>query len=97
MAYITAQKLVNQMAAYHLDLAAWNFGIQEENHFTDDELAVFPGHAITEHGYMYGSEAPGLGLDIDETAAAALLIPNHAARPKFMAEDRRADGTVVRP
>ena len=32
---------VNQMAAYHLDLASWNFGIQEENHFTDDELAVF--------------------------------------------------------
>ena len=88
---------VNQMAAYHLDLASWNFGIQEENHFTDDELAVFPGHAVTEHGYMYGSEAPGLGLDIDETAATALLVPSLVSRPKFMAEDRRADGTVVRP
>ena len=51
----------------------------------------------TENGYMYGSEVPGLGPDIDEAAAGALLVPERAARPKFMAEDRRADGTMVRP
>ncbi len=88
---------VNQLAAYHLDLASWNFGIQEENHFTDGELAVFPGHAVTERGYMYGNEAPGLGVDIDETAAANLFDPTRAAQPRFMAEDRRADGSLVRP
>jgi mannonate dehydratase len=88
---------VNQAAAMHLDLVSWNFGIQEENHFRPEELALFPGHATQEGGYLYPSDGPGLGLDIDEAAAAALLDPERARRPKFMAEDRRADGTVVRP
>jgi mannonate dehydratase len=88
---------VNQAAAMHLDLASWNFGIQEENHFRPEELEVFPGHAITEHGYMYANDKPGLGVDIDEAKAAALLDPERTRRAHHMAEDRRADGTVVRP
>lgn len=88
---------VNQTAALHLDLSSWNFGIQEENHFRPEELEVFPGHAVTEHGYMYPSGLPGLGLDIDETKAAALLNLERAQQGRYMAEDRRADGTVVRP
>jgi mannonate dehydratase len=88
---------VNQAAAMHLDMTCWNFGIQEENHFRPEELAVFPHHAVTEKGYLYPNDRPGLGLDVDEAAAARLLDPERAARPKYMAEDRRADGTVVRP
>jgi mannonate dehydratase len=88
---------VNQMAAVHLDLASWNFGIQEENHFRPEELDVFPGHALLEGGYLYPNDQPGLGLDIDEEKAARLLDAAEASRPRFMAEDRRADGTVVRP
>jgi hypothetical protein len=38
-----------------------------------------------------------MGIDIDEAKAAALLDPERAARAFFMAEDRRVDGTVVRP
>ena len=37
------------------------------------------------------------GIDIDEAKAAALLDPDKAAKSMFMAEDRRVDGTVVRP
>lgn len=88
---------INQMAAVHLDLVSWNFGIQEENHFKPEELAVFPGHALLEGGYLYANDQPGLGIDIDEEKAAALLEPDKAAQPLFMAEDRRVDGTVVRP
>lgn len=88
---------VNQMAAVHLDLASWNFGIQEENHFSLEELALFPGHATLAGGYLYPSDGPGLGIDLDEAAAVRLLDPERLARPRFMAEDRRADGTVVRP
>jgi mannonate dehydratase len=88
---------VNQAAAMHLDMTCWNFGIQEENHFRPEELAVFPDHPVTEKGYLYPNDRPGLGLDVDEAAAARLLDPERAARPKYMAEDRRADGTVVRP
>jgi mannonate dehydratase len=88
---------VNQMAAVHLDLASWNFGIQEENHFRSEELELFPGHAVLEGGYLYASDAPGLGIDIDETKAARILDAEQARRRHHMAEDRRADGTIVRP
>jgi len=88
---------VNQMAAVHLDLVSYNFGIQEENHFRPEEYEVFPGHAVLEGGYLYANDQPGLGIDIDEAKAAALLDPERAARTFFMAEDRRVDGTVVRP
>ena len=88
---------VNQVAAMHLDLASWSFGIQEENHFGTVELDVFPGHAILEGGYLYPNDQPGLGIDIDETKAAQLLDAEQAKRPHHMAEDRRVDGAIVRP
>jgi len=88
---------VNQVAAMHLDLASWNFGIQEENHFRPEELEVFPGHAVLEKGYLYANERPGLGIDVDEEKAARLVDPERARRPMFAAEDRKADGTIVRP
>jgi mannonate dehydratase len=87
---------VNQMAAVHLDMASWSFGIQEENHFRPQELEVFPGHAVLDGGYLYANDGPGLGIDIDETKAAALMDgAEFAPRPYW--PDRRADGTVVRP
>lgn len=86
---------VNQMAACHLDMAIWSFGIQEENHFRPEELEAFPGHAVLEGGYLYPNESPGLGIDIDEDKAARLLSgERHRGRG---APDRRADGSVVRP
>lgn len=88
---------VNQMAAVHLDLVSWNFGIQEENHFRPEELEIFPGHAVLEGGYLYANDKPGLGMDIDEAKAAKLLNAERVKQPRFMAEDRRHDGTVVRP
>jgi mannonate dehydratase len=88
---------VNQMAACHLDLASSSFGIQEENHFRPEELEAFPGHAVLEGGYLYANEQPGLGIDVDEARAAALLDADLASRPRLYGLDRRTDGTVVRP
>jgi mannonate dehydratase len=89
---------VNQMAACHLDMTCWNFGIQEENHFAPDELDLFPGHAVLEGGYLYPNKQPGLGIDIDEAKAAKLLDADRASRPTIYGEpDRRADGSAVRP
>ncbi|HUX87030.1 MAG TPA: enolase C-terminal domain-like protein [Chloroflexota bacterium] len=88
---------INQMAALHLDLASYNFGIQEDNHFRPEELAAFPGHAVLKGGYLYPSDGPGLGIDIDEEKAAKLLDPDRVRQPRYVAEDRRADGSVVRP
>jgi mannonate dehydratase len=88
---------VNLTASMHLDLASWNFGIQEENWFSPAELDAFPGHPILEHGYLYANDRPGLGIDIDEEKAAKLLDPERVRTPRYVAEDRKADGTVVRP
>ena len=85
---------VNQAAAMHLDMASTSFGIQEENHFSEQELEAFPGHAVLKGGYLYPSDKPGLGVDIDEEKASDLF---HEHTPSYAAEDRRADGSVVRP
>lgn len=88
---------VNQMAAVHLDMASWSFGIQEENHFLPEEYDAFPGHAVLEGGYLYPNDQPGLGIDIDEDKAAKLVDPGKPFQAFPAAEERRADGTVVRP
>jgi mannonate dehydratase len=88
---------VNLTASMHLDMTTWNFGIQEENWFKPEELEAFPGHPMLEGGYLYPNDRPGLGIDIDEEKAAALLDPERVRRPRYVAEDRRADGSVVRP
>jgi len=89
---------VNQMAACHLDMASWVFGIQEENDFRPEEKAAFPGHAVLKGGYLYPNDRPGLGIDIDEAAAEALIDPDKVRRSHLRGEpDRKADGTAVRP
>jgi len=88
---------VNLTASMHLDLASWNFGIQEENWFSEAELEAFPGHPVLEGGYLYANDKPGLGIDVDEEKARKLLDPERARVPRYVAEDRKADGTVVRP
>jgi mannonate dehydratase len=85
---------VNQAAAMHLDLVSTSFGIQEENQFSPEELDAFPGAAELKGGYLYPNDNPGLGVDIDEEKAAALFKERGASRT---ADDRRADGSVVRP
>ncbi len=85
---------VNQAAAMHLDLASTSFGIQEENQFSEAECDAFPGAAVLEGGHLYPNDGPGLGVDIDEDKASALFSERGHS---WTAEDRRADGSVVRP
>lgn len=61
---------VNQLAGYHIDISSSAFGIQEENHFPPSVHEMFPGTAEIRRGYLYGSDKPGLGIDIDEAMAA---------------------------
>ncbi len=61
---------INQLIAYHLDLTIPSFGIQEENDFPEEVLEMMPGAAQIRNGYLYGSDKPGLGIDIDEKVAA---------------------------
>ncbi|MBW7460207.1 mandelate racemase, partial [Paenibacillus sepulcri] len=90
---------VNQAAAVHLDMAVWNFGIQEINHFKEAEREAFPGLIERRGGFLYQSGKPGLGIDIDEEKAARLLQDDwsRTAYHKPYKLDRKADGTLVRP
>lgn len=88
---------VNQAAAMHLDMALWSFGVQEENHFRPEELEAFPGHGVLEGGYLYPNDNPGLGIDIDEEKAAALLDDEPVRRYWTWPGDSLVDGTPVRP
>lgn len=90
---------VNQAAAVHLDMAIWNFGIQEINHFRQEELEAFEGHMVRKGGYLYPSSKPGLGIELDELKAK-LLLGDGWRRTSYhnpYTLDRKADGTLVRP
>jgi mannonate dehydratase len=87
---------VNQLAAYHVDISSPGFGIQEENHFPDSVRELMPGMAEIRRGYLYGSDKPGLGIDINETLAAKypMRIPADGGPYRL---DRAVDGSVVKP
>ena len=84
---------VGHAAQCHIDLAIWNFGVQESINFSDKLIEVFPGTPELKKGYMYVNEAPGLGVDINEKIAAKYPINNHAGNWTI----RKRDGTIIRP
>lgn len=86
---------VGHAANAHIDFAVWNFGIQESVHFNEQTLEVFKGCPYVENGFMYVNEAPGLGVDIDEKAAAKYPIPEHVNTD--WTQVRKNDGTTIRP
>ena len=78
----------------HMDLAIWNFGIQEQTYFGPETQEVFSNCPKFENGYMVVNEAPGFGMDIDEEKAAKYPLPKE---PWYRPIMRRPDGTPVRP
>jgi mannonate dehydratase len=86
---------IGHAANAHIDLAVWNFGIQEAVNFSDKLREIFPGAPYMDNGYMHISEAPGLGVDVDEKVAAKYPLPD-----KFnynWTQVRMKDGTPIRP
>jgi mannonate dehydratase len=83
---------VGHSAHAHMDLAIWNFGIQEAVQFNDKMLEVFSGCPTMKDGYMSVNEVPGIGVDIDEKAAAKYPIST-----KSNWQVRKFDGTLIRP
>jgi mannonate dehydratase len=61
---------VSMAAALHFDLSVPNFGVQEYMRHTADTDAVFPHAYSFKDGELHPGEAPGLGVEIDEAAAA---------------------------
>jgi len=87
---------INQLLAYHLDLTIPSFGIQEEHEFAELVHEMMPGTAKQRKGYLYGSDKPGLGIDIDEKITAKFpLVDDH--RNADWTSVRGMDGSVVKP
>ncbi len=76
-------------AALHVDLSIPNFGVQEHMHHTAETDAVFPHAYRYADGMLHPGEEPGLGVDIDEAAAAR--FPYKRA---FLPVNRLEDGTM---
>jgi mannonate dehydratase len=89
---------VGLAANLHLDLASPNFGIQEQTNpsFSEALQEVFPGCPEVRDGALWSNDRPGLGVDLDEQAAAKYPFPDHVFNGAWP-ETRRKDGTVVRP
>jgi mannonate dehydratase len=85
---------VGHAANVHLDVATINFGIQEFCGFNDAVYEVFPGAPIQKGGYLYPNQRPGLGIDLDERAAAGFPCSNVTVQ---WTQARRPDGTMARP
>ncbi len=87
---------VGHAANLHLDLACPNFGIQEAHLFGERTREVFPGCPEIRDGMLWANDRPGLGVDLDEAAAARSPFPEHPLNGAWPPV-RLADGTVQRP
>jgi mannonate dehydratase len=91
---------VGHAANVALDLACYNFGIQEYSAFNERVQEVFHGCPVMKNGYLYANEAPGWGIEIDEKAAAKYPYGygERGERQQMnggWGEVRRPDGTII--
>ena len=87
---------VAHAANLHLDLACPNFGVQEGHVFDERAREVFPGTPEVRDGSLWANDRPGLGIEIDEAAAAKFPFPEHPLNGAWPPV-RQPDGTVIRP
>ena len=79
----------------HLDLASYNFGIQEQHLFSPTLRELFPGAPEIKGGYMYSNDKPGLGIDVDEKVAAKFPYTLARAEPRYRPPARWHDREAV--
>jgi mannonate dehydratase len=61
---------IGHMANVTLDVTCYNFGVQEYSAFNQQTREVFSGVPEWKDGYVYPSDKPGWGIEVDEKAAA---------------------------
>jgi len=76
-------------AQLHVGLAIHNYGIQEYMEHSAATNTVFLQNMTFEDGYLHPGDAPGIGVEIDEEAAAR--FPYQAA---YLPVSRLRDGTI---
>jgi mannonate dehydratase len=88
---------VGHAAQLHLDLASYNFGIQEGGIIRGVEAEIFTGCATYKDGYLWASDLPGWGIEVNEELAAKYPFrdgPEHLNGGWGVI--RRDDGTVIK-
>ncbi len=86
---------IGHAVSAHLDISTPNFGIQEWScSIKENTYEVFPGTPVVKDGYIYLNDKPGIGVEIDEKAAAK--YPCHDKLPEWTLA-RLPDGSAARP
>ncbi len=82
-----------------LDVACYNFGIQEYSAFSESTQEVFSGCPVMKDGYLYPNEAAGWGIEVNEKAAARYPFGANERGGRYnggWGEIRRRDGTIIK-
>jgi mannonate dehydratase len=90
---------VGHMANLHLDLASYNFGVQEYSPFNPRTQEIFSGCPTMKDGYLWDNGKPGWGIEVNEKEAAKSPFTSSGARGHLnggWGEIRRLDGTVIK-
>jgi mannonate dehydratase len=91
---------VGHMCNLHLDLASYNFGVQEGGNIRGVEAEIFKGTETFKDGYLYANDSPGWGIEVDEKLAAKYPFRSGTgARANLnggWGVIRRLDGTVIK-
>ncbi|NTW40087.1 MAG: D-galactonate dehydratase family protein [Cellulomonadaceae bacterium] len=81
---------ITMAASLHLDIATPNLGIQEFMGYPPQAAEVFRHGYSFSDGYLHPGDLPGLGVDVDEKAAAAFPYVR-----SYLPVARRDDGTPI--
>ncbi len=87
---------IGHMANVTLDVVSYNFGVQEYSPFRQTTQDIFQGCPECKDGYLWVSEKPGWGIEIDEKAAAKAPFKDGNGLNGGWGEIRKADGTVIK-
>ncbi len=80
---------VGLAAQLHVGLAIHNFGIQEYMEHSEATNSVFQTSMTFADGHLHPGDRPGLGVDLDEAAAA-----HYPYQPAYLPVTRLRDGTI---
>jgi mannonate dehydratase len=92
---------IGHMANVTLDVACYNFGVQEYSPFNAQLQEVFSGCPEMRNGYLYANERPGWGIEVNEAAAKKYPYGYGESGEKKdfnggWGEVRRRDGTIIK-
>jgi mannonate dehydratase len=84
-----------------LDLASYNFGVQEYYAFPEPIREVFDGCPVMKNGYYYATEKPGWGIEVNEKLAAKYPFGHNEKGERQQlnggwGEIRKRDGTIIK-